>query len=439
LGAIGDVANWRLEGPRSYVGDPLVLRDVDQDGQVDLIVGESIGDRGTHLIYGPFSTNGVLEDVQDVSFESGRDYDSSGTSIWADLNQDGMLDAGFGGYDGDDSGAIWLLFGDGSRWSGEVDPQTTADRIWYETRGALLGYRLVVPGDLDGDGALDLMASSPGISRSGVRVGAWNILYGPFAAGGPGEFNSDASLSGSDEARYLGSSGADPLAHGDLDGDGLPDLVITALQGGPELVLLVLYGGVDRFSGQQAILDVADARIDVGGNRAVWTGAVDASADQDQDGFSDLLVGAPDVDTPAGEETGAVFVLAGSATRLSGDLDIASVATATVTGTARNDEIGDHSAWVGDLNSDGREDLAIGSRDFSHEIVEDSGLVVVFYGPIEGTMAWSDAPVQLYGDRRDAWFGSRVVGGDLSGDGIDDLVIASYYYDDLHGLLGGGG
>ncbi len=57
---------------------------------------------------------------------------------------------------------------------------------------------------------------------------------------------------------------------------------------------------------------------------------------------------------------------------------------------------------------------------------------------MSGAWLWSDADVILHGDGPDARFGSRVVGGDLCGDGIGDLVVASYDRDDLHGLLGGG-
>jgi len=131
--------------------------------------------------------------------------------------------------------------------------------------------------DLDGDGANDLVLGRPGDDE----VQVW---MGPAAEVGvePTLYFRDAAV------------GAALASAGDMDGDGLDDLLVGAP--GEDTVYQVL-GGQDAAGGG---LDYAAKVV---GSAGSGLGASLVGADLDGDGWSDLVAGAP--------ESGAIYVLWG--------------------------------------------------------------------------------------------------------------------------------
>ena len=96
---------------------------------------------------------------------------------------------------------------------------------------------------------------------------------------------------------------------------------------------------------------------------------------------------------------------------------------------AEQDDAGRAVASRADLNGDGRPDVIVGAPG-SGLGGSDSGAVYVIYSGHEGTFDLTKADATLVGEAADSDAGSSVAaGGDVNGDGKDDLLIGSRHYD----------
>ncbi|MEM7670922.1 MAG: Ig-like domain-containing protein, partial [Pseudomonadota bacterium] len=118
-------------------------------------------------------------------------------------------------------------------------------------------------GDVNGDGIDDLLIGAPGADPEGIVVGQAYLIFGQEIAAGFGASFDLSSIDGSNGIAFNGSTsgGADGEAvsiAGDVNGDGVGDLLIAA--GGLDTVQLVL-GGI----GSLALLDPdGDGTVDLG-------------------------------------------------------------------------------------------------------------------------------------------------------------------------------
>jgi hypothetical protein len=206
----------------------------------------------------------------------------------------------------------------------------------------------------------------------------------------------------------LGQGEPGALAAGDLDGDGLDDLLVVALFGGASGE-----GQVGRLVGPLETDDTLSGRADaVALGRAAdedFGRGLAVLGDVDGDGVSDVFVAAPLADD-AGRNAGAVWML--SADRLGDPLGLP-----TLLGAAAGDELGEM-ANIGDVNGDGRADLVVGAQ-FAGD---DEGAAYLFAGPIT---ALNDATLVVDGGPGDE-LGSALGGGaDLDGDGLSDVALGA--------------
>jgi len=239
-----------------------------------------------------------------------------------------------------------------------------------------------------------------------------------------------------------------PVVAYDFNADGFPDLATGAphltLEQTPDAGGVLVYpsssdGPVDR---PQLLSRATEGPLGAPVSGDAF-GAALASADFDHDGYADLAVGQPGRDLPQGRDGGAVTVFYGSAAGLDGsrliDLPIPK-------GHRTGARFGSALA-AADLDGDGYSDLAIGApgddvqRNPGHTWAA-SGTVRVFSGGKHGLS--KSRYDKRHGKRGtggsgfDVGFGAVLAAGDISVDGIADLVVGApgHTYVGTHGYGG---
>ncbi|MCK6529339.1 FG-GAP-like repeat-containing protein [Myxococcota bacterium] len=304
---------------------------------------------------------------------------------------------------------------------GTVDLSAADGRIAGTVEGDGLGCAVASAGDVDGDGIPDVVAGACGVDvgtctdtdSSGCDGGGAYVFHGPLegaatAAGAAATFVAEAAWDAA------GTS----VAAGDLNGDGVPDLLIGAprnSRGGAWAgAVYVVLGPVEG----TVPLEAADG-IWVGAEPSQLAGAAIATGDVDGDGLDDVIVGAPG----AGDEgEGAVFVVRGPATG-QGTLAEAMV---RITGTVPGGGLGWSVAAAFDANGDGASDLLAGApaRYATHE----AGAAALFLSPLPGDLDEGAADTRWTGEAAGSGAGWAVaVAGDTDGDGALELLVGAIW------------
>src|SRR6185436_3008013 len=121
---------------------------------------------------------------------------------------------------------------------------------------------------------------------------------------------------------------------------------------------------------------------------------------------------------------GAVYMAYSTQIKGVSDFDVAKSGATVVGDPGYSQQFGYYLDTAGDLDSDGNDDLAVGSYPSNGYY----GTAWTYYGPISGSLeATADSSFLMYGDSTVRYVGSSTVFvGDVTGDGADDLAIGAY-------------
>lgn len=336
-----------------------------------------------------------------------------------DLNGDGTGDLLLGAYyqteDLSRNGKIYAFFG--PLFAGEA---ALSDADWTavgEAETAFVSRAMAGVGDLNGDGIDDLAVGAP---NDPVGIGQVGLFAGGSLGGDHVLSEADVRLSGE-----TGLAGAMLLGPGDLDGDGLADLLVSAIfeeSGG--VGAGATYALPGPVLADQLLADVAARRIGAEEDNAGWF--LSAAGDVDGDGRADVWAGAPGADAAA-TDAGAAYLLLGPIS--DGIETFASAAALTLLGAGEGHRAGSSVAGGSDLDGDGAADVAVGEPGADAA----TGAVAVALGPLgTGTLDLSAAWARWTGSaaRVQAGWGLALPG-DLDRDGFGELWIGSFGGDEL--------
>jgi Ca2+-binding RTX toxin-like protein len=463
----GDAAGDQAGSSVSSAGD------VNGDGIGDLIIGASRGDDGgpdageAYVIYGVAGAARGRLDLTALSAAQGfviqgdaaGDYAGFSVSSVGDVNGDGIDDVIVGARRGDDGGTnageAYLIYGVAGTTRGTLDLTGLAARpedgfiIQGDVAGDQAGFSVSSARDVNGDGINDLIVGAPAGDNGGTDAGEAYIIYG--VAGTTRGTLDLTGLAAADGFVIQGDAAGDfagvsVSAAGDVNGDGIDDLIVGARfgdDGGTDAgEAYVIYGvaGTTRGTLDLTALNPTQGFIiqgDAANDQTGWS--VSSAGDVNGDGIDDLIIGAPFSDD-GGTDAGQAYVIYGVAGTTRVTLDLTALAAADgfiIQGDAAGDQAGLSVSSAGDVNGDGINDLIVGAA-LGDNGGSNAGEAYVIFGVAGSTRGTLDLGALtaaqgfiIQGDAAGDIAGTSVsAAGDVNDDGIDDLIVGAPFGDD---------
>ena len=222
------------------------------------------------------------------------------------------------------------------------------------------------------------------------------------------------------------------ISTGDIDGDGLDDVLISDL--GQDLGIFAGWTYLILGSKLQQSPSFALSNADyifTGSSQGDFSGrAISISGDVDGDGFDDILIGAPNADT--GASYGKAYLI--FATSL-GTHPYISLEDADYIFSGENEEdtAGNSVSLAQDIDGDGLNDILIGAYN-NDDAGSNAGKAYLVLGSSLANansreISLADADYAFLGEQEQDMAGLALSSGDFDGDGRDDLLIGSNLHD----------
>ncbi|MGX5853393.1 FG-GAP-like repeat-containing protein [Dyadobacter jiangsuensis] len=394
--------------------------DVNADGYADLLVGARYFDKGQNNEGAAFIYQGTKDGlsttpVSTLESDQGDAWLGSAVAPAGDVNGDGFSDVLVGSYAFDhgqkDEGSVFV-------WMGEASDVTGGSPtiIKYNTTMPAYGYSISSAGDVNGDGFDDIIVGAHSYDNGQNNEGAAFIYYG-----GPTglDLNSFKIM----ESNIPGANfGISVSSAGDVNGDGYADVAIgaTGFSNGE-----TFEGGVFIYHGSTSGLTNNPTKILESNVINGYMGfTVTNAGDVNGDGYGDIAVGSPKYSDGQLDE-GKFYLFYGSSNGLNNQYFTSQESNQADT------HLGSSIASIGDLNSDGYDDIIVGAISFGDD---DRGAATIFFGASSGLNI--NAPQAITGKNAQEGFGSDVsTGGDINGDGYQDIVVGAPGYDNGDGAV----
>ncbi|MAP96551.1 MAG: hypothetical protein CMK07_16560, partial [Ponticaulis sp.] len=164
--------------------------------------------------------------------------------------------------------------------------------------------------------------------------------------------------------------------------------------------------------------------------------AVSSAGDINNDGYDDVIVGAPSADQPGADNTGTAYIVYGKSGGFDTSIDLSDIDGSNgffVQGLAAGSALGAAVSTIGDINGDGIGDIIIGADDADTVNGANSGINYVIFGSSAGfgqEFELSDLDgtngFVINGEDGGDHAGISVSNaGDINADGVDDLMVTA--------------
>lgn len=393
--------------------------DINDDGIDDLIIGAFTADSGnfdaagnTYVVFG---TDAGFSSTLELSALNGNNgfvipglnsFDQIGRSVShaGDVNNDGIDDLIIGAFTADSGGNFqagqsFVVFGSDMGFAASLDLTALNGANGFRINGAAgldqSGLPVSGGGDINGDGFDDVIIgaaeASPGNS---LQAGSCFVVFGGDSLAASVNL---IAINGVNGFRIDGLASDDRLCQsasfvGDVNGDGLDDLIIGANGSDPggnaeDGSSYVIFGDVGGFAADYdlSLLNGTNGFVIDGVEAGDNTGfAVSGAGDINGDGVDDLLISSPEAAVAVIiAAAGKSHVIFGSRDGFPANFSLASINDQNgfnIFGENANDNIGQSISHVGDVNNDGVDDLIIGSDTANPGGNTDAGRSYVVFG-----------------------------------------------------------
>ncbi|MEM6298284.1 MAG: integrin alpha, partial [Bacteroidota bacterium] len=462
------------------------IGDVNGDGIADFILGTSGANSkgsltgGAYVVFGDNmgsfnsgslvlsdldGSNGFVINGAVLGDRAGNSVSSLG-DINGDLIDDFIIGAFNSSANGNKSGAAYVVFGNstGGFSSGVLELSALNGSDGFILEGATIGDQAGASvgsaGDLNGDGLNDLVVGSEFADPNGGFSGASHVVFGNSTGGFSSGVIELSALNGTNgfviNGIASGDESGDAVAYaGDVNGDGLDDLIV----GAPRVDILVSSSVLNNVGAAYVVFgdntggfssgtfELSDLNgtngfaINGYGTAQTYTGrSVSGLGDLNGDGVDDVLIGAYGA-RPNGAISGRSYVVFGSSTGAfnSGTFELSNLDGSNgfiTNGESSSDQLGLSVSGAGDVNNDGINDLIVGAFGDDTNGNNAGASYLIFGNSTGGFSSGVLNPSDLDGsngftilgiDMTD-YSGQSVSGArDVNGDGIDDLLVGASF------------